>query len=524
MKLYTKLILSLIACLLIVIALAQIFQYFNVKKLVASLSASNIRLLKEREEAFAKNIFASVERAVAGSLERGEMEKFTRLLSDQREIEGLLEFSLHNRNGMVTHSSDPSFLNKDLPENIKKELGNNPKMLLRWDKKAIEIYKPQMVNGDCVRCHLDWKAGEIGGITHFRFSLESLALAEAHAEQGISDARRASIMNSIFWAIVIVLVLVVAMYFLTNRLVAYPLQKVSVKFRDIANRVFASSEHFSSASGILAEGASNQAATVEETSSSLEEMSSMTKQNAENTRHADQLTKEAGQMVDHANSSMNELTVSMDEISKSGEETSKIIKMIDEIAFQTNLLALNAAVEAARAGQAGAGFAVVADEVRNLAMRTADAAKNTEELIEGTVRNLKHGSDLVAGCNEAFTQVAKRVSRLGELIDEIAAASGEQAQGIGQTNKAVAEMDNIIQQNAANAEESASASEEMSSLSVQMKKMVEDLEVLIGGRAAQKNAPRMPVVPRAKEKRTIPEKKIALQHVHDPDSTDTRNH
>jgi methyl-accepting chemotaxis protein len=178
---------------------------------------------------------------------------------------------------------------------------------------------------------------------------------------------------------------------------------------------------------------------------------------------------------------MHELTSSMENISKASEETSKIIKTIDEIAFQTNLLALNAAVEAARAGEAGAGFAVVADEVRNLALRAADAAKNTADLIEGTVKNVKDGSTLVDTTNEAFQEVSINTSKVGELVGEIAEASKEQSQGIEQVNIAVTEMDKITQQNAANAEESASASEEMSGQAAQMKDMIQELVDLVGG-------------------------------------------
>jgi methyl-accepting chemotaxis protein len=178
---------------------------------------------------------------------------------------------------------------------------------------------------------------------------------------------------------------------------------------------------------------------------------------------------------------MGELTHSMEEISKASEETFKIIKTIDEVAFQTNLLALNAAVEAARAGEAGAGFAVVADEVRNLAMRAAEAAKNTSDLIESTVKKIKDGGDLVATTNDAFGLVAQSAAKVGELVAEIAAASNEQAQGIGQVNTAVAEMDKVVQQNAANAEESASASEEMNAQAEQMKTIVAQLVALVGG-------------------------------------------
>jgi methyl-accepting chemotaxis protein len=209
-------------------------------------------------------------------------------------------------------------------------------------------------------------------------------------------------------------------------------------------------------------------------------MSSMTKQNADNAKQANILMEEAKQAVGTANESMGRLTESMVEITKASEETSKIIKTIDEIAFQTNLLALNAAVEAARAGEVGAGFAVVADEVRNLAMRAADAAKNTANLIEGTVKKVKDGSELVSRTNAAFKQVAGSSAKAGDLVAEISAASSEQAQGIGQINTAVTELDKVTQQNAANAEESASAAEEMSAQAETMKSMVDELVAIVG--------------------------------------------
>jgi methyl-accepting chemotaxis protein len=182
---------------------------------------------------------------------------------------------------------------------------------------------------------------------------------------------------------------------------------------------------------------------------------------------------------------MENLTGSMEQIASASEETSKIIKTIDEIAFQTNLLALNAAVEAARAGEAGAGFAVVADEVRNLAMRAADAAKNTSQLIESTVRKVEDGSSLVTETNTAFARVAEDVGKVSDLVSEISAASNEQSQGIGQVNQAVTEMDKVTQQNAASAEESASASEEMNAQAMQMKQIVDHLMVLVGGTAGE---------------------------------------
>ncbi len=272
----------------------------------------------------------------------------------------------------------------------------------------------------------------------------------------------------------------IALMWTIGRSVTKPLKIVIDALNRASNQVTTGSNQVTVSSQQLAEGSSEQAAAIEETSSSLEEMSSMTRQNADNADQANTLMVEANQVVGRANDAMGEMSRSMEEISSASEETSKIIKTIDEIAFQTNLLALNAAVEAARAGEAGAGFAVVADEVRNLAIRAADAARNTAELIQGTVKRVKDGTELVTMTDQAFTQVAESAAKVGALIEEIAMASREQSAGIEQVNRAVTEMDGVVQQNAANAQESASAAEEMNAQAEEMKTHVMALAKLIG--------------------------------------------
>jgi len=265
------------------------------------------------------------------------------------------------------------------------------------------------------------------------------------------------------------------------RSVTKPLNRIIKGFSKSSEQVASASSEISTSSQTLAAVSAEQAASIEETSASLEEMSAVTRQNADNAEQADALMREANQVVQKANDSMASLTSSMNDISKASKETSRIIHTIDEIAFQTNLLALNAAVEAARAGEAGAGFAVVADEVRNLAMRAADAARNTAGLIEDTVKKIAGGTDLGNQTKADFSEVAESAAKVGQLVAEIAAASIEQAQGIGQVNKAVTEMDNVVQQNAATSEESAAASVEMSTQAEQMRTMVDEMMLFVGG-------------------------------------------
>ncbi|RJR36871.1 MAG: hypothetical protein C4576_23365 [Desulfobacteraceae bacterium] len=277
----------------------------------------------------------------------------------------------------------------------------------------------------------------------------------------------------VFTAVAVILFLVRSTVSPINRIVAM-LGEAAEHVRSGANQVSSSSQH-------LAEGASEQASSIEETSSSLEEMSSMTKQNADNANQAKGMMSEAGEIMNKVDKHMMGMVEAIEEVKRTSEETGKIIKTIDEIAFQTNLLALNAAVEAARAGEAGAGFAVVAGEVRNLAMRAAEAAKSTSDLIENTVQAVKNGNELTQSTKDAFKENMVISVKVAELVQEIAEASNEQAQGIEQVNKAVAEMDKVVQEVAAGAEESAGASEEMSAQSLHMRSIMDELIMVVNG-------------------------------------------
>ncbi len=236
------------------------------------------------------------------------------------------------------------------------------------------------------------------------------------------------------------------------------------------------------AAGHVAEGANSQASSVEETSASLEELSSMTKQNAENASQAKQMMQESSQIIERVNRHMDDMSKAIVEITKSSEETGKIIKTIDEIAFQTNLLALNAAVEAARAGEAGAGFAVVADEVRNLAMRSAEAAKNTSELIENTIKAVQNGNQLTHATQDAFKSNMNASGKIHQLVEEIAIASKEQADGISSIAQAIIDIDKVTQSSAVYADQSSGAADRLNKQVEGLTDHVLSLSGVVGGR------------------------------------------
>jgi len=298
-------------------------------------------------------------------------------------------------------------------------------------------------------------------------------------------------------------------------------------------QISSASNEISSGAQVLAEATSEQASSLEEISSSLEEINSLTGNNADSAKSGLKLADLAVHAVDEGNAAMEKMNKAMDTILRSSQETAKIIKTIDEIAFQTNLLALNAAVEAAHAGDAGKGFAVVAEEVKNLALRSAEAAKNTNSLIEESSRNSEMGSRIVDEVTKSFQQMKDQFNKVKSIVNEISASSDEQAHGVNQINTGVNEMNRVTQQNAANAEESASAAEQLNSQAAELKNMVDSftLSKKSGGSKYRKPATplkptaerRKPQLPQNKAKASLeikPESVLPLDNLDDDDFDD----
>lgn len=357
------------------------------------------------------------------------------------------------------------------------------------DRKENELIlaRPVRLTKSCLACHGDPEQSPThDGLDILGFPMEDMEIGDVKGAFVLkspltNDAVMAGTMKSMTLVSLGILAVVVAGFYVFNvRFVNRPLGMAIAKINGASLQTACGAEQISAASQTLAEGSSEQAASLEETSASLEEMASMTRRNAENAQNAKATASEARQSADAGAAQMNKLLAAMESIKSASEDITKILKNIDEIAFQTNILALNAAVEAARAGEAGAGFAVVADEVRNLAQRCANAAKETALKIEDSVLRSQEGAETSAEVARSFEQIQGKVRELDQLVGEIATASEEQSQGIGQVSTAVTQMDQVTQSTAASAEECASTSQELNQQAGWLQEAVVGLQQLVG--------------------------------------------
>ncbi|HBE78172.1 MAG TPA: hypothetical protein DDW65_10385 [Firmicutes bacterium] len=312
---------------------------------------------------------------------------------------------------------------------------------------------------------------------------QAINLQEDSNKNDLADANRTSHMMILLMTILggCAVGLGMAVTYYITRSITKPVNHIANQLNQGAGQVAAASNQLSASAGQLSQGSTEQAASIEETSSTLQEAASMLEQTSVNTLQAVELSRQATESAGKGNIEMRQMMNSLEDMKKSSAEIAKIIKVIDDIAFQTNILALNAAIEAARAGDAGLGFSVVAEEVRNLAGRSAQAAKDTATIIESNIELSNTGVIVAEGVRKALTEITENAKKVNELMNEISAASEEQAQGVEQVTKAMTQMESVTGQNAANAEESASAAEELFAQAESMREIVAELTSLANG-------------------------------------------
>ena len=478
MKLNVKLILSLVLVLMVTVVAAQAVQYYWTVNLVKEMNDHNLQLLRQSQDQQASNLSISVMRSIEGSLVRGEMEKFTRLLESLDNVEGLQEVSLFDAGGKVTHSSKSQFIGNQIDGGIKGEVLGKPDKFSRETEGSIEIYEPHKVAGDCIRCHTSWKVNEIRGATLFRFSKEALVKAQEEAAGALTKAESNSLWSALMAVAAVVIIFILGMLFTVSRFVSRPMGQLvemlkqydvdltlemPIQSKDEIGQVAGLLNRFvnklnnvvgqaQKAAQVVGQQVGGQASALEQLAGTSESIAGTTKESSENSRQAAELMNRITDQVDQAGSSIATLSDSMADLTASSHRVAEIMKTIDDIAFQTNLLALNAAVEAARAGQAGAGFAVVAGEVRSLAMRAAEAGRNTSQLIERTISRIENSNHMVGSVTKVFEEVNQQIATANDLIADIADISAKQAEGVERINSTLRDVDQTTQVNARQAE------------------------------------------------------------------------
>jgi methyl-accepting chemotaxis protein len=511
-KLGTKILLISIVPLFLLGIVLQWFNYkmsrdnfarfsTNAEKNMNAMSAQSVSDLSVLSEQSARDLLSEIKISVGSSLQPGEASKFLDLARKQVELKQLKEFSFYGPQGELELSSDENTQRKNVPAEVFENARSTRQLVVIGNDETsptLCFYDPLFIDQDMHRMNPERNIGDIYGMLFVEMSKDRILSSIQSQKKRIGDALAenqtlaASVLTKAFWVSVSVqagFICITSLLIVTivRRTVERPMRSAISENNEIAEFLASAAVQFSGSSQAIAEGASELAAGLRQTTTSLEEMTTVTKNNASSATGADKLASETRQVANASVQAIGQMNQAMQDIRNSSAATAKIIKVIDEIAFQTNLLALNAAVEAARAGEAGKGFAVVAEEVRRLAMRSAEAAKDTSAMIEESVKQASKGVDISVSVSKTLQDIVDRIGKTADFVKEIAASSQEQAHNIEQINASIVKMDEVTQQNAANAEESASAAGELNQQAGQLQKTVGQLSGLVGGTNSSQN-------------------------------------
>ncbi|MCP3944498.1 MAG: chemotaxis protein [Desulfobacteraceae bacterium] len=412
-----------------------------------------------------QTLFNSFEDGVKGSLERGQMKNFQKLLHHQKEIRGVIGVNLYDKQGEVNLSSNDVIGVPALSEQLLNFIRQSKEPIIFETDSSLTIYGPQWVVPDCIRCHPKWENGDIGGVLSLAYNLDSLNSVITRLKYFTSG-------GSFILLIIISCIILLVM----RKMVSNPVNQVINNLSSSAKSVGRAASLSASSSESLSDNAALAASSLEKTSASLEKLDGMTNMNTASAASADDIMCETNKVMIASNTTMNGLKNAMEKIEETNKETASTLKLIEAIAFQTNLLALNAAVEAARAGEAGAGFAVVADEVRNLALRASEAANNITLLLEGSNARVSTGVEFVQKASESFTISEEKTGKAVTLINQIASASKDQSADISKLSTAVSELGQLTQNNVEDSKKASSVSNEMQ---LQFNKLNKDIDSLI---------------------------------------------
>lgn len=519
MKLHTKLILALLVCLSLVIVTAQLVQYFQISRQINELSKADLDLLTKREMNYAENLYHSVANSVAGSLIRGEMEKFGQLLEETGKVKGLLEFSLFDTNEVVTYSSNKQFLSKRLDSDISQKIRQSKEIIFQLKDDAIEVYHPQPVNNDCIRCHTTWTLDyPHGGIMFFRFSAAALQKAKAEAVAAMDHLTSTYLSSAVLSVVIMIAVLIGAIFLLLRFMVAKPLERIGHSFddaaagdlttqtevrskdeigmlatnfntfiarlRDMVRQIVNEIETLKGSSVSLNEVSTDMSARAGDMTSKSHLVSVSTEEMSSNMGSVAASTEEASSNMSMVAAATEEMTATIDEIAKNAETArsiseqaveeasnatqkmrnlgssaqniGKVTETITEISEQTNLLALNATIEAARAGEAGKGFAVVASEIKELARQTSAATLEISERISEIQND-------TAGAIGEIDHISDVINRVNEIISTIAASVEEQSTATREISSNISLASNGIDQVSGNVQASFKVTSEISS-------------------------------------------------------------